>query len=108
MQIDAYKLFNQMETLRAELFKLETLLTGSQVESQTTDDFHIQVLHLRELISFLDKELKPVQQKMDALLLKDQITFDLFWRLFPEGSDVTFKDHRTGFPCAGKVHLAYV
>lgn len=96
--------------MRAELLKLETVLVESQVESQATvgtpepaNDIQLQVLHLRELLSFIDEELEPVQQKMHALSLKDHITFDLLWRLFPEGSDVTFSDPHSGLTCAGKV-----
>jgi hypothetical protein len=110
IQIETHKLFNQTDSLRAELLKLETLMAESDVESQATagapqrdNDSHLQVAHLRELLSFIDAEIQPVQQKMEALLLKDHITFDLLWRLFPEGSDVTFPDPRSGLTCAGKV-----
>lgn len=110
IQIDARKLFNQTDSLRAELLKLDTLSAESDVESQATvgapqrdNDSHLRLLHLRELLSFLDAELQPVQQKMDTLLLKDHITFDLLWRLFPESSDVTFPDPQSGLTCAGKV-----
>jgi hypothetical protein len=110
IQIGIHKLFNQTDCLRAELSKLEALLADSNVESQATisptqrdNDSQLQVLHLRELLSFIDEELQPVQQKMDALLSKDHITFDLLWRLFPEGSDVTFPDPRSGLTSAGKV-----
>jgi hypothetical protein len=85
----------------------------SEVESQAiltpshpADDLKLQVLHLRDLLSFIDEVLEPVQQKMHALLLKNQITFDLLWRLFPEGSDVTFKDSRSGLISAGKVRFS--
>ena len=98
--------------MRVELLRLETLLVEFEVEAQTilspshpADDLKLQVLHLRDLLSFMDEELEAVQQKMHALLLKNQITFDLLWRLFPEGSDVTFTDPRSGLISAGKVRF---
>lgn len=61
------------------------------------------VLHLESLLAFLDKEFQPMKQKMDALMSKNTVTFDILWLLFPEGSEVIFKDLSTDLKRAGKV-----
>jgi hypothetical protein len=61
------------------------------------------VLHLESLLAFLDKEFQPMKQKMDALMSKNTVTFDILWLLFPEGSEVIFKDVSTDLKRAGKV-----
>lgn len=84
------------------------LLTSGDFETRrlsaddpTVGDARIEVRYLKGLIEFLQEEFEFVERKMDAL--KDNITFDLLWRLFPEGSEVVFRDINSGCNCAGKV-----
>jgi hypothetical protein len=40
---------------------------------------------------------------MDSFLTENKVTFDILWLLFPEGSEVIFKDPISDMKCAGKV-----
>lgn len=67
-------------------------------------EIRLEVLHLESLLQFLDQEFEPVKQKMDRVLTENKITFDILWLLFPEGSEVIFKDPISDVKCAGKVN----
>ena len=127
-------MFNQTNTVRAEILKRESQLSlttpnppllekrrsqkdtvrqSGSSESDNTDgsdsthsDIALEILHLRELVTFLDEEFGSQSLKMDILLQKKSITFDLLWHLFPAGSEIGFKDCSSDLPCAGKVYLA--
>jgi|SRR5277367_2000634 len=66
----------------------------------------MEILHLHYLISFLQTELQPIKEKFEALANNDTISYDLLWLLFPEGSDIIFKDWQTNIKGASKV--AYI
>lgn len=71
----------------------------------TESEFHLEVLHLRTLVDFLEEDFKALKEKVDALSLKNDITYDLLWYLFPEGSEVSFHETKSDLICAGKVWL---
>jgi hypothetical protein len=78
--------------------KIKEAITASNA---LAEDLCPEVQCLRRLLTFLEKKIEPVKQKM--IQLKDNITFDLLWYLFPVGSEIMFKDENSGLVCAGKV-----
>src|SRR6266496_4937586 len=81
----------------------ETNAESQNVHSNGSEELRLEVVHLESLLEFLDKEFQPMKQKMDALMSKNTVTFDILWLLFPEGSEVIFKDPNTDLKRAGKV-----
>lgn len=69
----------------------------------TPSKLALEILYLDKLLDFLETKFGPIKQKMDALALGNNITFDLLWCLFPEGREITFKEETSGLTCAGKV-----
>ena len=69
----------------------------------TRSEVALEILHLRELSTFLAEEYESASKKMEFLLRKKSVTFDLLWHLFPAGTEITFKDYGSELPCAGKV-----
>jgi len=65
------------------------------------DQTKLKVSHLKGLITVIEEEFEPYERKLDAL--KNDITFDLLWRLFPQDSEIVFKDLNSGCNCIGKV-----
>jgi hypothetical protein len=74
----------------------------------STSELEAGITELRDLVTALDDEFAPIERKMKALLLTNHITYDLLWRLFPEGSEITFKETDTGLTCAGLVQFHFL
>lgn len=62
-----------------------------------------EVQQLRALIRILEEDFESIKETARALWKKKQVTFDLLWYFFQEGSHVTFVEGRSGLTCAGKV-----
>jgi len=105
LKINAYKLFNEGETLRKEKESLAEQLPKKGIGADATH-VRLQILHLEKLLEFLDSRFRPMKGKMDELLCREEITFDLLWCLFPEGTEITFKDNNSGLICGGKVNTS--
>lgn len=72
-------------------------------EPANRQELPLEAEHLESLLQFLDKEFQPLQAKMEKLTSENKITFDIIWLLFPEGSELIFKDPVSDLKCAGKV-----
>lgn len=72
----------------------------------TPDVLRLQALHLSKLLNFLETEYSPVRQKLNELLVHNDIKFNLLWCLFRLGSVITFKDHESGIVMAGEITSA--
>ena len=55
------------------------------------------------LNTFLQPELQPLKEKLEACVNHDTISYDLLWLLFHEGTDIIFKDLQTQIKGAGRV-----
>ena len=77
--------------------------TESETVVLTADILRLQTLHLEKLLKFLEKEFAPTRQKLNNLLLSNDMKFSLLWCLFRLGSVITFKDYESGLNMAGEV-----
>lgn len=81
------------------------ILTNASTQATTdVEELRLEVQHLESLLEFLDEEYEPMRQKSEELLRNSTVTFDVLWLLFPEGSEVIFKDQNSELKCAGKVN----
>ena len=71
----------------------------------TVEELRIEILHTQSLLNFLQDQFGPVKEKLAALTMKSEVTYDLLWLLFPRGSEVSFKETHSGLLCAGKVSV---
>lgn len=76
-------------------------IQSPQHKSKNSEQAQLEIFHLKGLITFIEEEFVSHVRKMDAL--NDDITFDLLWRLFPQGSEIVFKEPHSSCECIGKV-----
>src|SRR5947207_13667719 len=60
-----------------QMFPGETNPGSQNVHSNGLEELRLEVLHLESLLGFLDKEFEPMKQKMDALMSKNTVKFDI-------------------------------
>lgn len=106
-------MFSQRHTLLRELEKREyrrvdqiktPFIKGEDKENaEAENDIQIEIVHLKQLLAFLDEQFRIVEQKVDSLLLSNKTSYDLLWHLFPIDSDVSFTERNSELICAGRV-----
>jgi hypothetical protein len=75
----------------------------NNIRANDIEEVRLEILHLESLLGFLDKEFQPMKEKMETLMSKNTLTFDVLWLLYPEGSEIIFKDLNTDLKRGGKV-----
>lgn len=84
-----------------------TTLERDEPFTPPESELDTEIQHLQVLLKFLEEEFESVKEKAEALLIKKQITFELLWYFFCEGTEVIFVDGNSGLKCAGKVSTLY-
>lgn len=119
-QVDAKKLFGNIDILRDELVRLQTTASDTEEiqcsqkgehiqESESTElepasatKLTVQVNELQKLIRCLEREFASTQQRFNELAANDEIAYDLLWYLFPQNQLVTYKDPDSDLTIAGQ------
>jgi len=79
--------------------------TPNQISRHSPTEIHLQILHVRKLIKFIDAEFFSQKQKFEDLVTDNDIRFDLLWLLFRPEKHVVFQDPMSGLPMAGEVRV---
>ena len=122
--VDARTLVAHEDVLQVELSRLQekienlhgtkhaenvTCVDNLTKDSTQTSDSSLaaslatEIDQLKKLLSCLETEFANTKNRLNALLSKKSITFDLLWFLFRRGRTVTFADPDSGLLVAGKI-----